>query len=392
MDNERLINNRKITDMLQKMMQQGGHYIVDINRQLHYFDTPDEPIRFNEKKSSVSKTLYIYDTDIKDPEACILNPLLETMVESLDRRLFYSLLSEILSQWIFKILYFIVTESAKQKDNKSDLSDPALVPILTPFINKVDATMEKELDLIKGGGYKNFCILYYNRSKKSATLLTGLEDETEEYMKSFGKDKIRKKSWNLFLKIVKFILKVPNDKKIKELYVYKTENVECPNFTTFANVWIQAWECIDPYLDYFKNHHSDKETIEALKEHISNVSVYHKYVTWLGQVSDEDEDRKPSRKALTAPTASGKQAPSQKEPSWKMASNSSMSMPVSVQVAPVQVASSDQCPAWARYNTVPRTAVNIPIQGPSSNGYQQVSYNNGYNNGYNYNNPYQRAW
>lgn len=320
MTTDRVVNNQKITDMLQKMLQLGNTFTVDINRAVHYIDT-EEPIMLGEGK--VKKKLYIYDTNIQDPTATILNPLNETSVTTPDQLLFYSALNSTVSQWLARIVQFVIDECVRLKDDKNAAVDPNVVKILTPFISKVDEKLSAEFEKIRGAGYKDFCNIYYNRTKKCSTLLMGIEDETGDYQKLFPNGHIRKKSWSILNDIIRFILKVPDDKKIKEEYFHSTEKVDCPKFTTFSHVWIKVWECIDPYLGFYGKVDSDPETITALKEHFKNIPIYKECVSWLKQPTSFN------MKSVTAPNSNPNSniitvnTPEVKEPSWKLTSNNS---------------------------------------------------------------------
>ena len=365
MANERVVNNQKITDMLQKMLQLGGTFIVDINKQVHYSTSPDEPICIGEGK--VKKCLYIYDTNIQDPAACILNPLSETSVISPDQIVLYHSLSSITSQWLSRIMTNIIDQCVILKEDKNATVDPTVVSYLTPFISKVDDKLIAEMERLRGAGHKSFANIYYNRTKKTSTLLMGLEDETNDYQKQFTSSQIRKKSWGIFNDIVRFILKVPDGVKIKEHYSCSTEKIECPRFSTFTDVWIRIWECIDPYLDWIDNHHSDPETIESLKEHFKNIPVYRECVTWLKQPIINS-------KTLVAPntttTAGGVVVPTTqpevKEPSWKITNTNPGNI--------VQVAPAKPQPSWmvtSNSNMVPGCNY-----GMNNNNYNRYSYGN----------------
>lgn len=283
MSKEIVVNHAKVTDMLQKMLQQGNYIIVDINKQVHWKTNPNDPIWVTCKEDKTKRKLYIYDTDIKDPEAIILNPLAETMVAGPEKLIFYLSLTDIVRHWIIKAIQLIVNEAAAHKEDSSTITDTKFIPILTPFIGKVDLKMTEELERIIAAGNKDFLNIYYNRSKKTSTLLFGIEEEDGDYIKAFPASKVRKKTWGVLLDIIKFILNVPADKKIKDVYTYTTEKVECPYFLTYANVWIKIWECLDPYLDFYDDYDSSPETIESLKEHISNAPVYRECTMWLKQ-------------------------------------------------------------------------------------------------------------
>ncbi len=338
MTKDTIVNNQNVTDMLQKMLQLGDSFVVDINKQVHYVTSPDEPILIPSKNEKIDRKLYVYDVNIKDPEAIILNPLAETMTDGVEKLFFYAALSNIVSQWLYRILLFIVEESVNQKGEPKE-TNTKLVPILAPFISKVDEKMVEELEKIKAAGHKDFCNIYYNRMKKTSALIMGLEDESGTYIKSFGSSKIRKKTWTVITDIVKNILKVPEDKKIKEVYSCSTEKVECPQFTTFSDVWIRMWECLDPYLDWFENHHSDPETIESLKNHIKHAPVYRECVMWLKQPT-ANKFVAPGTSKTTEPQSQNAVTQTQ-EPSWKLPARPGSYIQVS------QVKQERNVPSWA---------------------------------------------
>ena len=347
MATEKVINNQKITDMLQKIMQLGGTFLVDINKMVHYVISPEEPIYVGEGKTK--KKLYIYDTNIQDPLACILNPFSETSVLPQEQLLFYSGISTVVSQWIQRIMIMIIDQCVLLNEDKNATVDPKLVQYLTPFISKVDEKLVAEMEKIKGAGHKSFANIHYNRTKKCSTLIIGLEDETGDYQKQFPTSQIRKRSWNVLKDMIRFILKVPEDKKISEYYTCSTEKVECPRFTTYMDVWVRVWECLNPYMDWTGDHHSEPETIEALKEHFKNIPVYRECVTWLKQpaismqgMSVPNADNAVSNAAggVVIPT---NPQPEKKEPSWKITNTPSVGMASSNMV---RVTPSKPQPSW----------------------------------------------
>lgn len=387
MANDKVVNNQKVTDMLKKMLQLGDAFIVDINNMVHYANSPDEPI-YLQSNSKAKKKLYIYSTNIKDPEAIILNPLSETLSGGAERLLFYSSLSYVLGQWMYRVLSLIVEECAKQKNSDSNEVDPKLIFILTPFMDKIDDKSPAELERIKNAGIKDFCNIYYNRTKKKSTLLMGFEDETGDYMKSFPNGKIRKKSWEVFLEICKFILDVQKEDKIKDVYSSSTEKIECPQFTTFSSVWIKAWEKINYYLDWFDGHHSDPELIESLKEHIKNAPVYRECVLWLKQptaISMESFDAGTTKSPSNNNSEENKST-QQKVPSWLNTAPSNYNQ------APAPFQQTVNTPSWM-IGLENNSNYGNPQQFYNGNGFNQTFSNGFGNNGFTpgFNNGW-RSW
>lgn len=329
---DRVVNNQKITDMLQKIIQLDGTFIVDINKQVHYRVSPDDPINVGEGK--VKRYLYIYDVNIQDPTASIMNPLSETSVSPKEHLLFYSGLSSSTSQWIMRVLKVIIERCVEAKADKNAQLDPKEAAMLTPFISKVDEKLYTELEKIVGAGHSNFASIYYNRLQKTSTLLMGVEDETGDYQKLFPNGHIRKRSWGIITDMIRHILQVPEDKKIKEVYTCSTEKVDCPKFMTFTDVWIRIWECLSPYMIWFADHNCDMETINALKEHFKNIPVYKECVSWLKQPSL-------SVSSVTPPAGTKSEVSTtvdrNTEPSWKITNKAS----TMIQVTPTKQ------PSWA---------------------------------------------
>ena len=273
--------NRIITHMVKLMLEMGDALIVDNNSMVHYRDKPDEPLILQGKLDKIPKKLYIYNTNITDPEAIILNPLSESAVTNKERMVFYSSLSLLTSQWLQRIVSLIVSEANKGKGDDG-VTDTRMVSLLAPFVNKVDDTMVSEMESVcKSSAHKDFCNIYYNRTKKTSHLNLGIEDPVENFTKSFGKT-VRKKTWKTVYDILKHILKVPGDKTIKEVYTSTTDTVECPNFTTFADVWVRVWECMAPYMEFFEGDHDDYvENVATLKKYIAMAQELRPFTSWL---------------------------------------------------------------------------------------------------------------
>lgn len=387
MSNEKVVNNRKVTDMLKKMLQLGDAFVVDINNMVHYVTTPDEPI-YVPVNNKLKKKLYIYSTDIKDPDALIINPLSETLSGGAERLIFYSSLSHVLSQWLYRILNLIVEESAKQKNVDKNEIDPKILTILTPFIDRIDEKTPAELERLKNAGLKDFCNIYYNRTKKKSTLLMGFEDETGDYIKS--NSKIRKKSWEVFTDICKYILEVPKEEKIKDVYTASTEKIEFPQFTTFSSVWIRAWEKLNKYLDWFDNHHTDDDLITSLKEHINNAPIYRECVTWLKQPTsismsafDAGLQETPKEVSNATPEAVPTQTVQQpQQPSWMRTRPAVVPSPIPVQTQPR--------PSWMTGNNTNPQFYNSGYNQQFVNTTQVPSVINNY--GFNNNNSWRTPW
>ena len=349
------VDHNKITQFLTNILILGDVIEVDKNNQIHYKSSPTDPILISPKEGIPAMPLYVYSMNTTDPNALIWNPLVETTSSGSERLWGYNTISVILAKWVQHIQEDFLTRCVEQKNNSGSI-EPSLVPILSKFIDRVDAKMLEEFEHIKkSSSIKEYFNIYFNRLKKKSTILVGFEDESNDYYKSFPKGKIRKKSWELFLEMIKVILGVDNDSTIKEVYTYSTSKVEHPQFETFIHVWLKAWKAIKPYMVYFDTIEDYEELITSIEKELSMALVYRECTMWLSQSSAALDPKKmviPSsnneNKVIEAPKVESSTS------SWKTMGNNN-------------------------FNNNPANKLVTRVSGNYGTGY------NGYNNNYNYN-------
>lgn len=319
------VDHGKITKFLTNMLVLGDTLVVDQNNQIHYRSSVDEPILITSKEGSPAQPLYVYGIDIKDPNALIWNPFVETTTSGTERHWGYNVLSVVLARWVQHIQTDFLTRCVEQKNDSGSI-EPSLVPILSKFIDRVDTKMLEEFEHVKkNSNIKEYFNIYFNRLKKKSTLLVGFEDESQDYYKSFPKGKIRKKSWELFLEMIKVILNVDADKSIKETYTCTTTKVEHPQFETFTDVWLNVWKTIIPYLSYFDTIEDNEELLINIEEELPMAKVYRECTMWLAQSSaispmkaiDTKKMVVPSNTTINTPSSNNNTSNESSTSSWK---------------------------------------------------------------------------
>ena len=277
------VDHNKITQFLINMLVLGDMFVVDKNNQIHYRNSPEEPILISSREGYPAQPLYVYSMNTEDPNALIWNPFVETTAAGTERLWCYNALSVVLAKWIMHIQHDFISRCVEQKNNSGTI-EPSLVPILSKFIDRVDnKTLEEFEHIEKNSNIKEYFNIYFNRLKKKSVVFAGFEEESMDFYKSFPKGKIRKKSWELFLEMLKLILNVDNNSTIKDTYTYSTDKVEHPQFETFTNVWIKAWKAIAPYLIYFETVEDTNELIAHIEDELPMAKVYRECTMWLSQ-------------------------------------------------------------------------------------------------------------
>lgn len=374
------VDHNKITKFLTNMLVLGDTLVVDKNNQIHYRSSPDKPILISTKEGYPAQTLYVYSMNTEDPNAIIWNPFVETTSAGNERLWCYNILSVILAKWVQHIQSDFLTRCVDQKNNSGTI-EPSLVPILSKFIDRVDAKMLDEFEQVKkSSNIKEYFNIYFNRLKKKSTLLVGFEDESQDFYKSFPKGKIRKKSWELFLEMIKVILNVDSDKTIKEEYTHTTNKVEHPQFETFTHVWLKAWKAIIPYLTYFETVEDNEELLANIEEELPMAKVYRECTMWLSQstsVPSDNAKRLVSVKSSTPSTNTPnlvKVAPTESSTSsWKTMGGNTYTNPANMMVTRITTANN--------YNMFNQQQ-NTPVSTAGDQSWKTMGNSNNTNNYY----------
>jgi hypothetical protein len=312
-------------------------------------DGEDEYVEISVGKDEV-KMLVLYSDNIKNYQnIVILNPFTESTILTPDREWFYAkLLNNALSlnaNELFRQLQVLALESKKtapvDKKSKKKSTPPretfAHIELLSPILSYVtDEKMLEEFDSvannIKDGEFLN---VYYNRKDMTAKLHCALLNPDIE--KAYPN--IRKKTWENWRKIIEIVFG-----DIRKNYTVRAELIGCPQLDSTTKCWHALFSHAGKYFDIIGIHLD----VDALKEHIDNLQIYHSKAKWLTQAAV-------SSKTPTAPVIS---QPTSAAPSALKITGVPNAAPVVSTYAPPVV------PQYARsLNVTPSTMGNTPYGG-----------------------------
>ena len=194
-------------------------------------------------ESKIKKPLILYGSPHIDNECVILNPFIEGMTKSAESDWFYTVLvvgTTNYVRWIEKS-FLLHGQSAKNK-KKAEAMDLELASIISPWVDKVDETMQKEFDILtnKMSDYFN---IYYLPRKREARVRCGLIDDKDFRI---AHKKIRGKTWDTLTAITKQIFDTENFSE----YTVVSKLQGCPQFDAILRICLKLFTMMNRYLKY----------------------------------------------------------------------------------------------------------------------------------------------
>lgn len=266
-----------VTDLLEL----GGAFMVHPSGLVTYTGKPDEPITFVTSSGRKLK-LYTYSINVKDADACVFNPFIDTVGRSTkDKQIFYTALCNVFLinlRHTFELLLDCCNK------NSSYASVASISRALQFFSSDVDERTMEEFKLLDFKGVHKepgFISIIYNAKDKAASIVSCYNDDKETYIKSMD-GKIRKKTWKVFEKMLECIFAV-NDIRSKPIFTAKEPNLASPKLITMTDTIVFGWNKLLLYLPYtttdafFENTTQQLMRIEKNKELITKfreVSVW----------------------------------------------------------------------------------------------------------------------
>lgn len=283
----------QITEFLTKILELGQYLQVHDDGLITPVTNPDEPYYMTDKTNdTVQRKLYVYRTDIKDPDALMMNPINEMCSISKEKLWFYQSISTILSITYNKVMQVLIQVGAKIKTGE-ETGDPVLLSILSSNIADIDdKTFNEYKKVFDGASAKEFMNIYYDKAHKTSKLRVCFQNKTDDFKNAFG-SKIRKKSWTLFNNLTNAIFHVDEGKTLDDVYAKTTERLDYPQFETYMTVWIRTWRALAPFFPYIFDAEVANATLTDLniiEKHMDHVDVYRQKSSWYGQSVPKDNE------------------------------------------------------------------------------------------------------
>lgn len=288
-----VFKHEQITEFLTKILELGQYLQVHDDGLITPATNPDEPYYMTDKTNdTVQRKLYVYRTDIKDPDALMMNPINELVSVSKEKLWFYQSISTILSITYNKVMQVLIQVGSKIKSGE-ETGDPVLLAILSSNINDIDdKTFNEYKKIFDGASAKEFMNIYYDKAHKTSKLRVCFQNKTDDFKNIFG-SKVRRKSWTLFNNLTNAIFHVEEEKTLDDVYVKTTERLDYPQFETYMTVWIRAWKALAPFFPYIFDVEVANATINDLniiEKHMDHVDVYRQKSGWYGQSAPKDTE------------------------------------------------------------------------------------------------------
>lgn len=298
-----------ITDILEL----GNELVVRDDDRITWAGSEDD-ILIVPDKNVPAKTLYVYSIDVQNPNGIVLNPINETVVMSQDHKWFYNTINKLLRTTFCKVLVAIIDTAISAKKDISVLKDPAIVHLLTPFVNDVDEKMRSEIELItdrkSDDPINNIINIKYSKKSQSAGVYTLFQDKNQEFIKNFG-NKVRKKFWTLLEKVFQEVFSKEEINTETPIYEVKKEGqYACPRFRTMIDAYIYVWKMMLPFYPLI---YSNEDFVDKITDQIQNSLInleefedFYDVCFWASTPVASEELKKPLRTIIdNEPKGSG---------------------------------------------------------------------------------------
>lgn len=288
------------------LISMGGVYTVDDNNYVAN-KNDEEPVLI--KVDNKFHQIMVLHEPIKDPDAVIVNPLAENLIESQESKWLYLNLSVGLASRIIAIVRFINTVIT----NSSADQDMHVSAEVMKFVSKhkdFDAkAMEHFEQIVKKK--MNFVNVWYVRKLKQAKFRCSVYDpDTKTEFPS-----ITKKSWNAITGILNDIFGLDKDPEkaadsLQEAFTVTSDLITSPKLEAILTVYLRIYQKLNKYMVLCGMDDDDDFIIDLteLSVHIANIPQYYEKVKWIAGTMATAIPSNTSTQAITnvaLPSASG---------------------------------------------------------------------------------------
>jgi len=260
--------HRSIDDFLAKLVEFSGVFYVNEDHYICMVDS-DDPVCLD--INGKATPLMLFHNKMPSGEFCILNPLVEQVGISPERKWFNNLLASAISALPKATLLTAAKEVVKGSDNMKTLS------LIGKHAKAIDAKFVKELESIKPTDY---CKLFYHKGKRTAQLQSAVMDPAKQ--DSLGKS-IRKRSWTALRGMMEILF---DTKDIPGLYKHTADIIAIPETEAKVTVIIHALQALDKH---FMNVLGLDVTAKELLAHLGGLADYQKKCQWFNPASVNTE-------------------------------------------------------------------------------------------------------
>lgn len=276
---------KEIFDFIKSTIEIGGAFVVD--EESFVRDCEGEIVTLNIKDKA--KPLMVYNENMKHGEHCIVNPLAESISNTMERSWYYNTLSRICGGLTHNLMSAIIGKVVAEKENKGD-SDFQTLELFGDVTKAIDKKLLKECD--KQLHANSILRIYYNASQHIAQAQTDLDEFS--YMDDVN---VRKRSFAAFQSILSTLLDV-NLEELSGKYSYKSKHIGFGKIDAFLNLYVMVLDQLHPFVVALlpEQNHYDLSNIVG---HMENLKSYNKDSRWFagGTSVKKIEDEEPEEAA-----------------------------------------------------------------------------------------------
>jgi hypothetical protein len=232
------------------------------------------------------RPVLLYQEEIKDTEAHILNPLAEGLGQTPSALWFYRMLKASLLSRISTLFRTIVSHALEEKkaggkeaDKEAGHLPLALLNLASQIIEEVDdKSLEELTQFFTDKNSDEFLTIYYQKKYLRSVVSSGLfdKDETTGVPTLRSKfPKIRKKTWGVFERLLFGVLGVRNEEELTKFdrKADLREGLTCYRLSSLLNVLLALYHEINPLL----GHLVDRDVaidLSTVAHHITRLGDY----------------------------------------------------------------------------------------------------------------------
>ena len=283
------IKTSDVTKFLKDLIEMTMAYMVDDEG---YVVTKKTGARTTRIENEVASPLLVYQENITDTGALVINPLSEGQSGTPSALWLYDTLGVSVMGRLYIAVRTIIATAIDEKKAKTDTKEKYLsVEILnhaSKIIDMVDPKMLGELDKLSEDRNTNeFLRIYYQRVQLRAVVRSGVfeakQPKSEPDRKLVWKDKypgVRDKTWECLEVLLLSILGL-SDKEEMSKFTRKATVLSCARLSAFLNTMMAIYQEINPLLAAI----DDKMAVDLsqLAHHINHLEEYSTNARWWRQ-------------------------------------------------------------------------------------------------------------